>query len=64
MVMPGDTVQMTVALIQPIAWKGLGFAICEGGRTVGAGTVIKWDADYCPAVQEFQTDMLQVEHCS
>ena len=42
MVMPGDTVEMTVALIQPIAMEeGLGFAIREGGRTVGAGTVIK-----------------------
>jgi elongation factor Tu len=42
MVMPGDTVDMTVALIQPIAMEeGLGFAIREGGRTVGAGTVTK-----------------------
>ena len=40
MVMPGDTVAMTVELIQPIAMEeGLGFAIREGGRTVGAGTV-------------------------
>ncbi|MET1016539.1 MAG: EF-Tu/IF-2/RF-3 family GTPase, partial [Leifsonia flava] len=40
MVMPGDTTDMTVALIQPIAMEeGLGFAIREGGRTVGAGTV-------------------------
>ncbi|RRJ86728.1 elongation factor Tu [Gulosibacter macacae] len=40
MVMPGDTVDMTVELIQPIAMEeGLGFAIREGGRTVGAGTV-------------------------
>ena len=42
MVMPGDTTDMTVALIQPIAMEeGLGFAIREGGRTVGAGTVVK-----------------------
>ncbi|MEF3322384.1 elongation factor Tu [Gulosibacter sp. GYB002] len=42
MVMPGDTVEMTVELIQPIAMEeGLGFAIREGGRTVGAGTVSK-----------------------
>jgi elongation factor Tu len=40
MVMPGDNTEMTVALIQPIAMEeGLGFAIREGGRTVGAGTV-------------------------
>ena len=40
MVMPGDTVSMTVELIQPIAMEpGLRFAIREGGRTVGAGTV-------------------------
>ncbi|MBT1018310.1 elongation factor Tu [Canibacter sp. lx-72] len=42
MVMPGDTTEMTVELIQPIAMEeGLGFAIREGGRTVGAGTVTK-----------------------
>ena len=42
MVMPGDTVDMSVELIQPIAMEeGLGFAIREGGRTVGAGTVSK-----------------------
>ena len=42
MVMPGDTTDMTVELIQPIAMEdGLGFAIREGGRTVGAGTVVK-----------------------
>ncbi|WP_144760628.1 elongation factor Tu [Curtobacterium sp. 9128] len=42
MVMPGDTVSMTVELIQPIAMEeGLRFAIREGGRTVGAGTVEK-----------------------
>ncbi len=40
MVMPGDNTQMEVALIAPIAMeKGLRFAIREGGRTVGAGTV-------------------------
>ncbi len=42
MVMPGDTVHMSVELIQPIAMEeGLRFAIREGGRTVGAGTVEK-----------------------
>jgi elongation factor Tu len=42
MVMPGDTTDMAVTLIQPIAMEeGLGFAIREGGRTVGAGTVTK-----------------------
>jgi elongation factor Tu len=40
MVMPGDNTQMTVELIMPIAMEqGLRFAIREGGRTVGAGTV-------------------------
>ena len=40
MVMPGDNVQMEIELIAPIAMeKGLRFAIREGGRTVGAGTV-------------------------
>jgi elongation factor Tu len=40
MVMPGDNVQMSVELIQPIAMdKGLRFAIREGGRTVGSGVV-------------------------
>jgi elongation factor Tu len=40
MVMPGDNVNLTVELITPIAMdKGLRFAIREGGRTVGAGTV-------------------------
>jgi len=40
MVMPGDNVQMTINLLQPIAMdKGLRFAIREGGRTVGAGVV-------------------------
>ncbi len=42
MVMPGDNIQMTVTLIQPIAMEeGLRFAIREGGRTVGAGVVTK-----------------------
>ena len=42
MVMPGDNVQMSVTLIQPIAMdEGLRFAIREGGRTVGAGVVAK-----------------------
>ena len=40
MVMPGDSTEMTVELIQPIAMEeGLGFAIREGGRTVGSGRV-------------------------
>jgi elongation factor Tu len=40
MVMPGDNVTLNVELITPIAMdKGLRFAIREGGRTVGAGTV-------------------------
>jgi elongation factor Tu len=40
MVMPGDNVQMSVELIQPIAMdQGLRFAIREGGRTVGSGVV-------------------------
>ncbi|HEX5538720.1 MAG TPA: elongation factor Tu [Methylophilaceae bacterium] len=42
MVMPGDNVSITVALIAPIAMEdGLRFAIREGGRTVGAGVVAK-----------------------
>ncbi|MCL2787337.1 MAG: elongation factor Tu [Micrococcales bacterium] len=42
MVMPGDNTEMSVSLIQPIAMEeGLGFAIREGGRTVGSGRVIK-----------------------
>jgi elongation factor Tu len=42
MVMPGDTTNMTVKLIQPIAMEeALRFAIREGGRTVGAGRVTK-----------------------
>ena len=40
MVMPGDNVQLAIELITPVALeKGLRFAIREGGRTVGAGTV-------------------------
>ena len=42
MVMPGDNTEMSVELIHPIAMdEGLRFAIREGGRTVGAGRVIK-----------------------
>ncbi len=42
MVMPGDNVNLTVKLITPIAMeKGLRFAIREGGKTVGAGTIIE-----------------------
>ncbi len=44
MVMPGDNVTITVELISPVAMtEGLRFAIREGGRTVGAGQVIKID---------------------
>jgi len=40
MVMPGDNANLTIKLITPIAMeKGLRFAIREGGRTVGAGTI-------------------------
>ena len=42
MCMPGDNVEMTVELIHPVAMEeGLGFAIREGGRTVGSGKVAK-----------------------
>ncbi len=42
MCMPGDNVEMTVELIHPVAMEeGLGFAIREGGRTVGSGKVVK-----------------------
>ena len=42
MCMPGDNIEMTVTLITPIAMEeGLRFAIREGGRTVGAGAVVK-----------------------
>jgi len=38
--MPGDNVQLEIELITPVAAeKGLRFAIREGGRTVGAGTI-------------------------
>jgi elongation factor Tu len=40
MVMPGDNVEITVTLIAPVAMEvGMRFAIREGGRTIGAGTV-------------------------
>ena len=40
MVMPGDNIQMKISLIYPVALeKGLRFAIREGGRTVGAGSI-------------------------
>jgi elongation factor Tu len=42
MVMPGDNVKMVITLLNPIAMdEGLRFAIREGGRTVGAGTIYK-----------------------
>jgi len=42
MVMPGDTVDVTVKLIQPVAMEEkFGFAIREGGKTVGAGVITK-----------------------
>ena len=42
MVMPGDNAKMTAELIVPVAMEdGMRFAIREGGRTVGAGVVIK-----------------------
>ncbi|AWV48307.1 elongation factor Tu [Mycobacterium leprae Kyoto-2] len=42
MVMPGDNTNISVTLIQPVAMdEGLRFAIREGGRTVGAGRVVK-----------------------
>ena len=42
MIMPGDNAQITVDLIYPVAMEeGLRFAIREGGRTVGAGSVTK-----------------------
>ncbi|HEY0162894.1 MAG TPA: elongation factor Tu, partial [Granulicella sp.] len=40
MVMPGDNTQLEITLHTPVAMeKGLRFAIREGGRTVGAGTI-------------------------
>ena len=42
MVMPGDNIEMTVELITPIALEdGQRFAIREGGRTVGAGAIVR-----------------------
>ena len=42
MCMPGDNIEMTIELIHPVAMEeGLRFAIREGGRTVGSGTVAK-----------------------
>ena len=42
MVMPGDNVEITGELISPVAMEeGMRFAIREGGRTIGAGTVSK-----------------------
>jgi len=42
MVMPGDNVNMTLELIYPVALeKGLRFAIREGGKTVGAGSITR-----------------------
>ena len=42
MIMPGDNAQITVELSYPVAMEeGLRFAIREGGRTVGAGSVTK-----------------------
>ena len=42
MCMPGDNVEMTIELITPVAMnQGLRFAIREGGRTVGAGSVVE-----------------------
>ena len=42
MVMPGDTTEISVELIQPSPWSpASAFAIREGGRTVGSGRVTK-----------------------
>ena len=42
MVMPGDNVNMKIKLMYPVALEnGLRFAIREGGRTVGAGSITK-----------------------
>jgi elongation factor Tu len=42
MIMPGDNTEMEVKLINPIAMEeGLRFAIREGGRTIGAGSITK-----------------------
>ena len=46
MVMPGDNVSLKIELITPVALEeGLRFAIREGGRTVGAGTVTEITED-------------------
>ena len=40
--MPGDNVEMTIELITPVAMdQGVKFSIREGGRTVGAGSVVE-----------------------
>ncbi|MBL6621460.1 MAG: elongation factor Tu, partial [Rickettsiales bacterium] len=42
MVMPGDNVELTIELINPVAMsEGMRFAVREGGRTVGSGVVSK-----------------------
>jgi elongation factor Tu len=42
MVMPGDNVRITAELIVPVAMEeGMRFAIREGGRTIGSGTITK-----------------------
>ena len=42
MCMPGDNVEMTIELITPVAMdQGVKFSIREGGRTVGAGSVVE-----------------------
>jgi len=42
MCMPGDNIEMNIELISPIAMeKGQKFAIREGGRTVGSGSVVE-----------------------
>ena len=50
MVMPGDNTEISVTLIQPIAMEeGLGFAIREGGRTVGSGRSSRSSSDLSPS---------------
>ena len=57
MVMPGDTIQLDVSLITPIAMdEGLRFAIREGGRTVGAGVVTKINESSSGTADETETD--------
>jgi elongation factor Tu len=47
MVMPGDTVKLSVKLVTPVALEDqTRFAIREGGKTVGAGVVTKISATY------------------